>query len=62
MRCYFMKDGHIQAVEELPDLWDDQVIEKSHRLFEAKPKGQFDGFEVWDRTRMVFQYPKPFAG
>ena len=48
MRCYFMRDGPIQAVEELSGLLDDEAVEKSHELFAAKPRGQFDGFEVWD--------------
>lgn len=56
MRCYFMKGGHIQAVEELPGLTDEQAIEKSHNLFAAKTPSQFDGFEVWDRTRVVIRW------
>jgi len=61
MRCYLMKNGHIQAVEELPGLWDEEAIEKSRRLFEAKSKGQFDGFEVWDRARVVIKWPASVA-
>jgi hypothetical protein len=57
MRCYFIKGGHIQAVEELPGLSDEQAVEKSHRLFAAKPEGRFDGFEVWERARVVLQWP-----
>lgn len=61
MRCYFMKRGHIQAVEVLSGLADEQALEKSHALFATKPKGQFDGFEIWDRARMVIQWPPPDA-
>jgi hypothetical protein len=37
MRCYFTRGGHIVAVEELPDLSDDEAIAKGSRaLFGAQ--------------------------
>lgn len=58
MRCYLKRDGHIRAVEELPGLTDAEAISTCHALFVARGK-EFDGFEVWDRARMVVQYPAP---
>ena len=50
MRCYFMRDGHIEAVEELPGLSDEEAIAKAHALFSER-KQHFEGFELWDRAR-----------
>jgi hypothetical protein len=60
MRCYFMRDGHIEAVEELPGLSDEQAIEKAHALFSER-KHLFEGFEVWDRTRVLIRHPESAA-
>jgi hypothetical protein len=60
MRCYFMRGGHIKAVEELPGLSDDEAVEKSIDMFAARrAEHSYDGFEVWERSRMVLQYPAP---
>ena len=48
MRCYFMRAGHIEAVEELPGLADEEAIAKAHALF-AERRHSFEGFELWDR-------------
>jgi hypothetical protein len=56
MRCFFLKDGHIVSVELMPDLSDEEAVEKSHRLFAQAHKGRFDGFEVWELARFVFRY------
>ncbi len=60
MRCYFMRDGHIEAVEELPGLADEEAIEKAHALF-SELQLSFDGFELWDRSRVLMRHPKPAA-
>jgi hypothetical protein len=56
MRCYFMRAGHIAGVEEMPGLSDEEAVAKSREMFEAR-KPEFDGFEVWERDRMVLQEP-----
>lgn len=58
MRCYFMKDGRITAVEILRQDDDPGLIVQSRKLFAEKGKafGQ-DGFEVWDGARFVFRFP-----
>jgi hypothetical protein len=60
MRCYFMRDGHIEAVEELPGLSDEEAIAKAHALFSQR-KHLFEGFEVWDRARVLIRRPESTA-
>jgi hypothetical protein len=61
MRCYFMRQGHIVSVEAIPDLSDEETIKRAWELFGQKltAKNDYDGFEVWELSRMVFQYPVP---
>jgi hypothetical protein len=57
MRCFFIKGGHIAGVEALPpDVTDDEAIEMAHHLFEER-RSEFDGFEVWDHSRELYQFP-----
>jgi hypothetical protein len=52
--CYFLRDGHIAGVEMLPlGLSDEDAITRAHTL-SSKRKGPFDGFEVWERARLVW--------
>ena len=63
MRCYFVRAGHIAAVEMLTGLSDKDAIAKAHSLFSER-KTQFDGFEVWDQplTRSpLLRRPDPDA-
>jgi hypothetical protein len=60
MRCYFMRDGHIEAVEELTGLSDEEAIAKAHALF-LQRKHLFEGFEVWDRARVLIRHPESAA-
>ena len=58
MRCYFMRDGHIAAVEVLTDASDTAAIREADALFaERKDKDKFAGYEVWDRARFVHRFP-----
>jgi hypothetical protein len=56
-RCYLFRRGHIAAVEILDAGSDDAVIRQARAVF-AKRKNEFDGFEVWDRTRFVYRLPE----
>jgi hypothetical protein len=60
MRCYFMRGGHIEAVEELPGLADEEAIAKAHALFSER-RHSFEGFELWNRTRVLIRHPEPAA-
>ena len=55
MRCYFLRGGHIIAVEELTDLSDKEAIAKAQVLFSERetPVG---AFEVWDQTRIIIRH------
>lgn len=60
MRCYFLSGGHIVSVEELLGLSDEAAVTKAHELYEER-KALYEGFEVWERTRVVVRYPDPSA-
>ncbi len=59
MRCYFMQDGHIAAVELLPEgLSDQDATERAKALFRERWKqARYDGLEVWDKTRFIYRGP-----
>jgi hypothetical protein len=62
MRCYFMRDGRIQAVEVIENVKDDAAaIQRAKELLAERliNKGvlQPDGFELWDRARFIQRYP-----
>jgi hypothetical protein len=55
--CYFLRDGRIAGVEMLPPgLSDEDAITRAHTLC-SKRTGPFDGYEVWDRARLVWLPP-----
>jgi hypothetical protein len=55
MRCYFMSGGHIFDVEMLGGLSDEEAVAKAMLLF-SEHEGPIQGFEVWDRARVVFRH------
>lgn len=59
MRCYLYRGGHIASVEDLAAGSDDALIRQAQAVFEKRKDEEFDGFEVWDRARIVYQYPAP---
>ena len=60
MRLFLMRAGHIASVEELPGLSDEEAIAKAHVLFSER-KRLYEGFELWDRTRVLIRHPTRFA-
>ena len=56
MRCYFLRSGHIVAVEELAGLSDEEAIVKAQILF-SESKIPVGAFEVWDQTRVIITHP-----
>ena len=56
MRCYFMRGGHIVAVEELKVASDAEAVERSAKLFAARKGDKLEGFEVWDRARFIHRF------
>lgn len=59
MRCYFMRDGHIDGVAIMENIKDDNsAIKRGAELFLSRLSRNYDGFEIWDRDRMVYRYPE----
>lgn len=56
MRCYFMRDGHIRAVEVLTDASDVGAIAQALVLFKEH-EDKYAGFEIWDCARFVYRFP-----
>ena len=56
MRCYFMRRGHIEAVEPLLSASDRSAIKEAEELFRRR-SGPFSGFEIWDGPRRVHCFP-----
>ena len=56
MRCYFLRNGHIVAVEELTGLSDKEAIVKAQALF-SECENAVEAFEVWDQTRVIIRHP-----
>ncbi|MDE1903843.1 MAG: hypothetical protein KGI46_08305 [Alphaproteobacteria bacterium] len=56
MRCYFLRDGHIGAVELLTDVSDEAAIKEAEALFKER-QDKYAGYEVWDRARFVHRFP-----
>jgi hypothetical protein len=55
MLCYFMTRGHIVDVEMLGGLSDEEAVAKAKLLF-SEHEGPIQGFEVWDRARVVCRH------
>jgi hypothetical protein len=55
MHCFFFRNGHVVAVELLAGLLDQDAMAKANSLF-SRRSAQFEGFEIWERARMVFSY------
>ena len=56
----FHARGRIEAVEELAGLSDEQALAKAHALFSER-KHKFEGFELWNRSRVIIRHPEPAA-
>ncbi len=56
MRCYFLRNGTIRAVEVVRCASDTAAIDHALQLFE-KRKDEFTGLELWDGNRLVHQHP-----
>jgi hypothetical protein len=58
-----MREGQMVSVEAIPELPDDETIGRACESFADRQKAgaEYDGFEVWDQARVVFQFPAPKA-
>ena len=58
MRLYFLRNGHIAAVEILDAVKDDETaIYTGSKRFLARVGEGFEAFEIWERDRVVYRYP-----
>jgi hypothetical protein len=55
MRCYFVADGHIRAVEVITAETDTEAVETAFSILRQHGK-HFDGFELWDQARLVHSF------
>jgi hypothetical protein len=55
MRCYFLRDNRIEAVEMLKPGPDDELIRQAKELFQKRRGMNLIGFEVWDGRRLVYR-------
>ena len=56
MRCYFMRSGRVQGITFLKSGLDDaRMVEEARSVFEQHAGQQFDGFEVWEGTRLLYR-------
>jgi hypothetical protein len=55
-----MSRGHIVAVEEISGVTDQDAIARARKLFSERSE-PIDGFELWDRDRVVVRNSEAFA-
>jgi hypothetical protein len=56
MRCYFIRDNQIEAVELLEAGSDDALVRQATALATIKTV-RWDRCEVWEGRRLVYRYP-----
>ena len=54
MRCYFLRDNHIEAVHFLKPGSDEDLIQQGKVLFEKGARPGAEDFEIWEGTRFVY--------
>jgi len=55
MRCYFLRNARIEALELLPPGPDEKLIEQAKALFRDRARQGFDSFEVWTGRRFIYR-------
>jgi hypothetical protein len=56
MRCYFIRENKIEAVELLKNGSDAELIRQAARLANSIPVS-WERYEVWEGRRLVYRYP-----
>jgi hypothetical protein len=53
-----MRNGHIEGVALIDNVKDDNsAIKRGAELFLSRLSRNYDGFEIWERDRMIYRYP-----
>ena len=55
MRCYFLRGNRIEGVHILNAAPDDDLIRQAKKLFWEHAGQNYDGLEVWARSRFVYR-------
>ena len=55
MRCYFLRDNRIEAVELLNDGSDKQLIEQAAILAQQHKAMGWQTYEIWSGRRLVYR-------
>jgi hypothetical protein len=55
LRCYFIQNDRVSAVESLTASSNEEAIREAQRLF-RKQQWRFSGFEIWERSRFIHRY------
>ena len=55
MRCYFLRNARIEAVELLKPGSDENLIEQGKALLRERTSQGYDCFEVWTGRRFVYR-------
>jgi hypothetical protein len=57
MRCYFLREGRIEAVELLESGSDEDMIAQARALYQVHASMQpVDSFEIWSGRRFVYRW------
>jgi hypothetical protein len=59
VRCYFLRNARIEAVELLEPGPDENLIEQAKALFRTEPAQGYECFEVWTDRRFVYRSSEP---
>jgi hypothetical protein len=59
MRCYFLRNARIEAVELLKPGPAEKLIEQAEALFRDRASQGYDCFEAWTGRRFVFRSDNP---
>jgi hypothetical protein len=55
MRCYFLRNGRLEAVELLQSGPDEALISEASALFRARFMEDYECFKVWSGRRFVYR-------
>jgi hypothetical protein len=59
VRCYFLRNARIEAVELLEPGPDENLIEQARALFQDRASQGYECFEVWTGRRFVYRSSEP---
>jgi hypothetical protein len=62
-RCDLVRNGRVELRENLETVALDQAIAAGHKLLNSRhPTENFDGIEIWDGGKLVYEFGAPAFG